>query len=282
MRHGGARVGNRRAILLAAVLWVVVAASVSAQGGASSAGLLRGVLRDGLTRLPVAVAGIRLIARDGNTIATAFSDSAGRFQIRVAAAGTYRLAAERIGYETMRSQPLAIAAGDTLTLEVRISPSAVLLDSILVRAEQEPRPVRAGEQLIHGRLLDDATREPIPQGTIRLLLENGQTAATAITDAQGLFRLISPRPATYVLRGERIGYQTSEQKALHLMPGDTLRIDFHLSAQAALLAPILVTASAREVTDRYRLVGMDDFMRRMGRYSKSRLGSFLTRDSIRA
>src|SRR5262245_40496118 len=103
MRHGHARVGSRRAILLAAIHLAVVAASVSAQGGATSAGRVRGVLRDGLTRLPVAVAGIRLIARDGNTIATAFSDSAGQFQIRVATAGTYRLAAERIGYETMRS-----------------------------------------------------------------------------------------------------------------------------------------------------------------------------------
>src|SRR5262245_4210907 len=111
-------------------LFAIRAEPVRAQEGAPAPRLIRGTLRDGLTRQPVAVAGVRLIAPNGNTIATAFTDSVGQFQLRVPSAGTYRLAAERIGYETLRSQPLPVAARDTVTLEIRISPSAVLLDSI--------------------------------------------------------------------------------------------------------------------------------------------------------
>ena len=64
------------------------------------------------------------------------------------------------------------------------------------------------------------------------------------------------------------------------MLGDIIALDFSLSMEAILLSPLVVTATARPIEDRYDLIGMEDFYRRYSAYSGGHYGEFLTRDSI--
>jgi hypothetical protein len=164
-------------------------------------------------------------------------------------------------------------------LELRVVPMPVLLDEISATARAERR-LRRTEQLIQGRLLDDDTRQPIGQASVRLMLPDGKTVTTVLSNEFGLFRLVTPSPGTYTLRAERVGYRTGEHPRLNMMLGDTLWVDFHLSVSAVLLQPLLVRASARPWANRYAQIGMEEFYGRMARLGER--GDFITRDSIAA
>src|SRR5262249_51724193 len=87
------------------------------------------------------------------------------------------------------------------------------------------RPVRVGEQLIHGRVIDDDSHAIVPGATIELY-SKGKRLSTTIADAYGLFRIISPVPGSYTLRAARIGYKTADSPELKLILGDTIRLVF--------------------------------------------------------
>jgi hypothetical protein len=210
---------------------------------------------------------------DGEQVAQAFTDDQGRYTLRAPGPGTYQARAERLGYHAQEKGPFTLRASDTLSLDFQLSPSPLLLDSILVSVRREGRPLRAGEQLIYGRLLDDDSREGISNGLLRLLQESGRSAATVLSDEEGLFWLVSPSPGSYRIQAERLGYQTATGPLLHLMPGDTIGVDFYLSMEAILLNPLVVTATARPLSDRYDMTGMAGFWQRYNRFSRSGYGS---------
>jgi hypothetical protein len=169
-------------------------------------------------------------------------------------------------------------SGRPATFELDLEPLPMLLDSILVVGRADTRALAPAEQLLHGRLLDNESGEPIVSGTVQLLRANGSVAHTTITNQYGLFRLRAPIPGAYAVRAERIGYTPSQSGPLNVMLRDTLRVDFLLSASAVVLDPLTVTASARPIADRYPLVGMEDFFRRMNRWRNA--GYFLNRDTL--
>jgi hypothetical protein len=242
--------------------------------------VIRGRLLDEQTQVPVRLAAVHLIEADTITVATVVTDDDGRFRVITPAAGVYRLRAERLGYRTGESAAIRVGAGETVEHTFHLSPGPVLLDSMLVMGPSSARrALGPTEQIIHGRLLDDATRLPIREGTIRLIHRNGFAVHTTVTDTLGLFRLVAPVPGDYRIRAERIGYTSGESPKLHVMLKDTIRLDFFLDTNVVLLDPILVTASARPWSSRYELRGMDDFFRRMSSWQRSSF--FLTRDTIR-
>lgn len=237
-------------------------------------------VQDSTTGAPVPAATVSLLDVDGVSLVSAPTDTLGNASLPVLGAGTFRVRAERIGYRSAVSNPLTLGADDSVAIQLRLLATPVLLDSILVSVRGQGRSLRIGEQLVFGRLLDDDTRAPIPGGTIRLLGDRGSAAASAISNDQGQFWLVSPRAGTYRLQAERIGYQTSESPEVNLMPGDSIGFDFFLSTQAVLLAPITVTSSRRPWIERAPLIGMEGFLDRYGRFARSGFGTFMTRDSI--
>ena len=58
----------------------------------------------------------------------------GYFLVALDAWGTYQLEAARIGYKTTTSQPFLVERSDTVTVDFRILPDAVLLAPLLVTA----------------------------------------------------------------------------------------------------------------------------------------------------
>ncbi len=243
-------------------------------------GVLHGRVQDATTGKPISSAIVSILGDDSLALVTTSTDTRGLSSLPVLEAGTFRVRAEQLGYRTTVSDSVRLGPSDTVEIELRLAPTPLLLDSILVSVRRAGRSLRAGEQLVFGRLLDDDTRFPIPAGTVRLLTERGSVAASATTTDQGQYWLISPQAGTYRLQAEHIGYETGQSPAVNLMLGDSIGIDFYLSTEAVLLAPIMVTASRRAWSDRASLIGMEGFLSRYERFARSGFGTFMIRDSI--
>jgi hypothetical protein len=222
---------------------------------------------------------VSLHGQDGEGLLTVLGDDEGRYSLRAPAPGVYRLRAERIGYHPQEKGPFTLQATDTLTVDFQLHPAPLLLDSILISVRRRAQPLREGEQLVYGRLLDNETGEAIPQGLVRLQ-RGSESAAAILSDDEGFFWLVSPSAGTYRLHAERIGYRASTGPELFLMPGDSIGVDFYLSVEAVLLNPIVVRATARNLDDRYDVSNMEALYRRYARWATSGFGDFLTRDSL--
>ena len=116
----------RRSVLIALWLALLTSAQVSAQ-------TVRGHLIDDSNQAPVGGATITVLVGEDRGVQTLTGDD-GYFIIALDAWCTYQLEAARIGYETTTSQPLLVELSDTLTVDFRILPDAVLLAPLLVTA----------------------------------------------------------------------------------------------------------------------------------------------------
>ena len=81
------------------------------------------------TRVPAA--SVRLV-RDGVAGLGTQTDDKGDFFLPVPESGVFQLEVSRLGYGTSLSQPVAEEEGDTVTVEFRVRPDAVVLDPITV------------------------------------------------------------------------------------------------------------------------------------------------------
>jgi len=166
---------------------------------------------------------------------------------------------------------------------VKAQREPVRLDPIVVREAAPPKTLRATEQLIQGKLLDEDTGLPIARGNIELWSDADKPLATATTDTSGIFQIITPSPGLYALRGRRLGYQPARQSGLSLRLGDTLIVEFRLSHLAQVLDPVQVTASAKPwppaAGERQVFRELYD---RMKRFSGLRHAQFILRDTIDA
>jgi len=243
--------------------------------------VIRGVVVEAGSDMPLS--GVLVTVLSGEDIVAAvLNGDDGTYRMVLAGPGTFTIRAERVGYQTQAKGPFTLPGSGTFPVDFQMAPAPFLLDSILVSVRRQGRTIGAGEQLVYGRLLDNESGEPIPQGTLQLLRPSGSAAATTLSNDDGLFWLVSPNAGTYRLRGERIGYGESVGPEFRLMLGDTIGVDFYLSMEAIVLAPMVITATARSLTDRYDLTGMEGFLQRYGQYSRSRFGEFMIRDSIAA
>ena len=263
-----------------ALFAVAAALGTGAQEAAvrQDSAVIRGTVVDAQLGRPIA--GALLYAMGESATRSTESDARGGFLFSVPAPGRYRIQAAPLGYEARESPPIDVRPGDTVDVEIALEPAPALLDSILVGVERAARPLQTGEQLVLGLLVDEETGAPIIAGTMRLENTGGAPQAVAVTDDDGRFRLVSPRPGTYRLSGERIGYLPARSAELHLMPGDTVHVEFRLDADAVLMEPITVTGSARPWSSRGSLAGMREFFDRWARFEKVGFGDFLTRDDI--
>lgn len=92
---------------------------------------IAGVVVDDRTLDPVPGALVRLVIQGRLNRATE-TDSVGRFFLSAPREDQYQLEVSRMGYETSRSQPVLVADGDTVSVEFRVLPDAILMDPIMV------------------------------------------------------------------------------------------------------------------------------------------------------
>jgi len=120
--HGTA--GDVLSLFLAIVLLGFTRAPASAQA-------IRGVVVDDVSLTTVPSALLRLV-RNGEAGRGILTGDDGRFLLPVPEAGEYRLEVSGMGYETALSQIVYVDRGDTLSVEFRVRPDAVVLQPITV------------------------------------------------------------------------------------------------------------------------------------------------------
>jgi hypothetical protein len=85
---------------------------------------------------PVPAALVVLLDAAGRTLDSDQSDAAGRFDLRAAGPGEFRVRAERVGYATAAPTPVVLAAGQTLELRLETAAAASLLEGLVVAAPE--------------------------------------------------------------------------------------------------------------------------------------------------
>lgn len=200
MRAALLRASLARTLALALTLGLplLLAAPIHAQS--PEAGVLRGRVLDRNTGRPVTDA---QIAVSGHA-APATSDAHGRWSLVGLARGRHVLRARRIGYApaTLR---VSVAPGDTTSVEVRLSPSALPLDDIVVTAAR--REQRLADVTVPTEIV---TRERI-EGT------GASNLAAALTEQTGIqFDGGHPSGAGVMLQG------LSNERVLVLVDGQPL------------------------------------------------------------
>ena len=86
--------------------------------------VVNGRVIDGNTRQPLAAVSLQLLEGD-RAIASATTDSLGRFSLRAPDRGRYRVAATRIGYADAVSNYIELVVGEAVTAEMQLSSEAV-------------------------------------------------------------------------------------------------------------------------------------------------------------
>lgn len=243
--------------LFAALLLALPAAGQTVQG--------RAVDRE--TQAPVGDAAVVLVDAEGDAVVTGRTGADGSFRLTAPAPGEYRLTASRLGYRTMLSVPVPLAAGQVVDVEARIAPAPVLLDTATVRAE-----LPAG---ISGRVLESATDRSIAGASVTLRNARGHTVARALTDDFGRFHLRVRDPGLHELRAERVGYRAAAAPQITVLPDDTLQVELRMSTGAVVLAPLTVVASSRNLVRDQQLAEFD------WRREHQPWGRFLGPDEVR-
>jgi len=126
--HGRRRMKHTRGTALAAVLAVMLLGPAAANAQVFQGRLIDDETNRGIDNGTMSLMlGERLIDR-------IFSDSTGVFLLEAPEAGMYGVTAQRVGYRETRSALWYLSLGDTLTVEYRLLPDAILLEPMLVTA----------------------------------------------------------------------------------------------------------------------------------------------------
>lgn len=144
------------------------------------------------------------------------------------------------------------------------------LPAALVMVAAASVPLSA--QVFQGRVVDAGTRDPIDGATVVLVARDSVTLDAASTDSVGQFSVAAEEEGSYRLIARRIGYPATISHPLEVSEGDTLRVEFRISAGAVLLDPVVVTGRRRRPPP--------DIAAFYARAERAIFGTFLTRDQI--
>lgn len=168
---------QRRSLSPAAAALAIAVTFVAAQPvHAQVVTVLSGRTLDFVSDAPIATVEVELLDERQRRIASTISDSAGRFRFERNQSGSWHMRARSIGYQTVLTPPVDIAAGDTVDVVIRLGVNAVPLAPLEVVARAEPvhrHPGLAGfyrrvERDLGGRFV---LREEIDERNQRLVTD---------------------------------------------------------------------------------------------------------------
>lgn len=117
------RILPSRSILLAAAALVLPAIA--------HAQTARGRVLESGSNEPVSGAIVMVLDASGNRQGATLSDASGGYRVVAHAPGTYRLRVERVGFESSTSDPVTLAAGATVTVNLTANARRVVLDAVV-------------------------------------------------------------------------------------------------------------------------------------------------------
>ena len=227
----------------------VVAASTMAVPSAAHAQFrfiqLTGTVYDSATAEPLYAA---VISVEGTQL-FGVTDASGKFSLNNVQPGTYVLQFHRRGFIPRRFE-MDLA---------NVEPGPISLGSVLLVAEP------AGVSVI-GTVMDSLTRAPIVRGVVSV---NG--SATALTNANGAFRVDEVAPGPVFIEIRRIGYTPVIMDTV-LAEGAQLTMAFEMRPMALELTEIVVEGD--------RTLYVSGHMRAFYERRETGLGSYFTRTEI--
>jgi hypothetical protein len=100
----------------------------------AAAQVLRGTVVDHRSK-PVAAAHVSVSAAAGTLVGDTITGADGAFAFPLPVIGSYLVRASKPGFTTTVTQPIAVVSGSDASLEIRLQPSPVPLDTVTVVAE---------------------------------------------------------------------------------------------------------------------------------------------------
>jgi hypothetical protein len=97
---------------------------------------VRGSIVDAATDLPIPGALVELRDEADARVTAAVSDSLGRFVLVPPAPGRYRIDTEHLAYESLRSDPLDLVAGERRVVTLVVAPDALALQGFEITADR--------------------------------------------------------------------------------------------------------------------------------------------------
>jgi hypothetical protein len=102
----------------------------------------------------------------------------------------------------------------------------------------------AAAQLIRGQFVEEGSGAPVVGGFISLMDGNGARVGSGLSAESGRFFVEAPGPGEYVLRGERIGFSSVDQRVV-VQPGEALDVVLRAPTLAIQLQGIVASADRR-------------------------------------
>lgn len=93
---------------------------------------ITGVVVDHVTGDPLSNARVTLLDIDRQQYREVLSDTLGRFLLVAPRPGSWLVMAQHLGYAAARSQPVSVAAGERVQLEIRLSMEPIPVDPVVV------------------------------------------------------------------------------------------------------------------------------------------------------
>lgn len=145
---------------------------------------------------------------------------------------------DRVATATRPADMLSFVGGNG-GLHRSIANSLVLIALLVGTAQAlSQTPTRGG---VAGRVLDQATGEPIPLATVEIV----ELERWIETDSLGRFRMIDMESSLVTIRIRCIGYE-GIQRSLFIRPGRVLQMQYHLTQSAVVLPEITTKAKQPE------------------------------------
>ena len=99
-----------------------------------------------------------------------------------------------------------------------------------------PLTAQTGTGIVSGRIVDSASRQPLPAASVRI---SGTTNGT-LSKGDGSYSISGVRPGAQTVRVTRIGF-AAQSRLVTVPAGATVTVDFAMPAQAAVLSEMVVT-----------------------------------------
>ncbi len=185
-----------------AVLVTVALTAAAWPGARAEAQVLRGILSERETFVPIPLGTVILTTTEMDTLATTLTTEQGYFEFDVPEPGGYYLIASALGYRAMRSELLDVEGASMQVIELTMAVRPVPIEGVLVPADLEAPEVPG----LVGTGFYDRAGENFPRGRGEFIFP-GQILASDASYPQALFwgmrtvRVHQTRPPRLLPRG---------------------------------------------------------------------------------
>ena len=133
----------------------------------------------------------------------------------------------------------------------------------------------AAAQSLSGRVLNDASGNPLEGVHVVLTDTVGRNFGETFTNEMGAFRLVVPRAGSWVVAADLIGYGSIESDPVEVGADERVVLEVRMAVEAVAMEPVVVTSRVSHMN-----ADIQAFYDRVERGRMFGLGRFVTREDI--